>query len=68
MPTNSDIVVDSDMVVKRELHTKCVTPSRLSQELKYLLGDNVHFKVEASRRFFCRNSNEQQLTLSLDAP
>jgi len=48
MPTEPDIVVEeSEMVVKRELHTKCVTAGRLSQELKELLGD-AQFKVEVS--------------------
>jgi len=51
MPTEPDIVVEeSDMVVKRELHTKCVTAGRLSQELKDLLGD-AQFKVEVSVSF-----------------
>ena len=48
MPTEPEIVVEeSDMVVKRELHTKCVTAGKLSQELKELLGD-AQFKVEVS--------------------
>jgi hypothetical protein len=53
MSTNRDIIVeeDSDMVIKRELHTKCVTPGRLSQELKDLLGNDAQFKVEVSVRF-----------------
>jgi hypothetical protein len=69
MPTNSDIAVEaSDMVVKRELHTKCATPGRLSQELKDLLGDDAQFKVEVRRRVFYRGGEERQLTLSLDAP
>jgi hypothetical protein len=67
MPDNSDIAVDdSNIVIKRELHTKFVTPRRLSQELKDLLGDN--FKVEVNSQAFCRDAKKRQLTLFLDAP
>jgi len=52
MPTEPEIVVEeSDMVVKRELHTKCVTAGRLSQELKERLGD-AQFKVEMRHNVF----------------
>ena len=40
------VLVECDMPVKRELHTKCVTPRRLSLELKQLVGSDAKVKVE----------------------
>jgi hypothetical protein len=38
-------VKESDTVVKKELHTKCVPPKALTKALRELLGD-AEFKVE----------------------
>jgi len=47
MSRDSEVAIEeSDMVVKTELHTKCVTPRRLSRELKELVGQDAQFKVE----------------------
>jgi len=47
MSRDADVVIDGpDMVVRGELHTKCVTPWRLSRELKELAGQDAQFKVE----------------------
>jgi hypothetical protein len=46
------IIEECDMVVKTELHTKCVTPRRLSRELKELVGHDAQFKVEVSHLVF----------------
>jgi hypothetical protein len=47
MSRESDVgIEDSGMVVKKEVHTKCVTPRRLSRELKDLVGHDARFKVE----------------------
>jgi len=47
MSTSPDIAAEAtDMVVKGELHTKCVTARRLSKELRGLLGNGAQFKVE----------------------
>lgn len=45
-PENS--VEERDMVVKRELHTKCVPPKTLTRALRELLGD-AEFKVEVRK-------------------
>jgi hypothetical protein len=47
MPRDIEIANEgTDMVVKKEVHTKCASPRRLSRELKDLVGQDAHFKVE----------------------
>jgi len=36
---------EADLVKRGELHTKCVTPRRLSRELKFMLGNDADYKV-----------------------
>jgi hypothetical protein len=44
-------VEESDVVVKREMHTKCAAPWTLSKALRDLLGDDAEFKVEVIANF-----------------
>jgi hypothetical protein len=61
MSTNSEVAIEesdkeSDMVVKTELHAKCVTPRRLSKELKELVGHDAELKVEVIPSRSCRST------------
>jgi hypothetical protein len=49
---------ESEMVLKTELHTKCVTPRRLSKELKELVGHDAQLKVEVMSSSSCRNMDK----------
>jgi hypothetical protein len=47
MSTDPEVAIEECvMPVKRELPSKCVTPRRLSHELKELVGRNAQVKVE----------------------
>jgi hypothetical protein len=63
MLRDSAIEEGGDMVVKRELHTKCVTPRRLSRELKDLVGHDAQFKVEVIISKFVSTHGRFQLTI-----
>ncbi len=50
MPESPDLNLDEgELVESGELHTKCASPRRLSQELEGLLGD-AKFRVEVRIR------------------
>ncbi|KAH8802627.1 hypothetical protein F5884DRAFT_887363 [Xylogone sp. PMI_703] len=58
MPSNYDIAADNgDKAVERALHTKHVTPGRLSKELKDLLGGN-EFQVEMRHNVYTIKSSK----------
>jgi hypothetical protein len=63
MSRDSEVAIEEsdregDMAVRTELQAKCVTPRRLSKELKELVGHDAQFKVEVVPSSSCINVDD----------